>query len=502
MHPQFSPLLSIHTWLVKGVGLRVLLFWFFSLGISLAQAQPMWDSGEVRSPAAGTHSEAVPQLRVQKDWIRYTLEYQTSDPAQIKNAWIEVWDRPLLLLRQPVSAAGGKMLWEDNTDAPPKRLEIALLDPDYKPQYICFDECDPEDLKKIAPTSNLIVGIGPDEDPPYPELQMQSARVLAGSGELETVLNGLYLSPPDRLLVAEFDPVKRAYNHLQFLPFEFLDLYHLKVSVPSFLLQQPRILVFSVMPPAEDHREQEPVFDGTFKSWMPGIHDNAFLIVAQPESPAIERLEPKEIHGGADEFQSTTGNEAQQSSYEQHGVHVLVHGHGFDRDSQVFVGSGPFSGQRLPTEFLSSHELRFWVESSKYTGSIGFMVPLWITNQKKSCAISNPITFNILPAVGMQPPVPAGDIYVTEPYPIPLVRQDGPKAMEFIVRGKNFRPNVTVVASNDGGGVFNKLKTVFVSPEELRAWLPQGMWRTHRLSFRFVVQTEKRKSAVEIQAPE
>jgi hypothetical protein len=74
--------------------------------------------------------------------------------------------------------------------------------------------------------------------------------------------------------------------------------------------------------------------------------------------------------------------------------------------------------------------------------------------------------------------------------------------MEFIVRGKNFRPNVTVVASNDGGGVFNKLKTVFVSPEELRAWLPQGMWRTHRLSFRFVVQTEKRKSAVEIQAPE
>jgi hypothetical protein len=50
--------------------------------------------------------------------------------------------------------------------------------------------------------------------------------------------------------------------------------------------------------------------------------------------------------------------------------------------------------------------------------------------------------------------------------------------------------------------VFNKLKTVFVSPEELRAWLPQGMWRTHRLSFRFVVQTEKRKSAVEIQAPE
>jgi hypothetical protein len=169
------------------------------------------------------------------------LEYQVSGPAQIKGAWIEVWDRPQLLLRQQENAAGGKMLWQDDTDAPPKRLEIALLDPDYKPEYICIDNCDPEDLKKTFPTSNLVVGIGPDGDPPYPELQMQSARVLAGSAGLETVLKGIYLNPADRLLVAEFNPVKRTYNHLQFLPFEFLDLWHLKVAVPSFLLQQPRI---------------------------------------------------------------------------------------------------------------------------------------------------------------------------------------------------------------------------------------------------------------------
>jgi hypothetical protein len=95
-----------------------------------------------------------------------------------------------------------------------------------------------------------------------------------------------------------------------------------------------------------------------------------------------------------------------------------------------------------------------------------------------------------------------GDILVTEPYPIPLIRQDAPKEMEFIVRGKNFRPNVTVVASVDGGGVSTNLKTLFVSPEELHAWLPQTMWRVHRLSFRFVVRTEKGESAVEIQAPE
>jgi hypothetical protein len=317
--------------------LRVLVFLLFSVGISLAQTGK-WNSGEIRP--ASTHNNAVPQLRVQQDWTRYTLEYQVTDPAQTTDAWIEVWDRPLLLLRQQVSGAGGKMLWEDDTESPPGKLEIALLDPDYKPQYICFDECDPEDLKKIGPTSDLVVGIGPDEDPPYPELQMQSARVLTGSGRFETVLNGLYLNPAIRLLVAEFDPEKRTYNHLQFLPFEFLDLYHLKVMVPSFLMQQPRILVFSVMPPADDGRVQEPVFDGTFRHWLPGASSDysASLIVAQPQSPAIDRLEPKELLADADEFQSATGTEAQQSLSDEHGVHVHVHGQGFSRDSQAFVG--------------------------------------------------------------------------------------------------------------------------------------------------------------------
>jgi hypothetical protein len=482
---------------------RILVILLFSTRIALAQAQGTWDSGEVRA-SAELQNQAVPQLRIQQDWVQYTLEYQVSGPAQIKGAWIEVWDRPQLLLRQQVSVAGGKMLWQDDTDAPPKRLEIALLDPDYKPEYICIDNCDPEDLKKTFPTSNLVVGIGPDGDPPYPELQMQSARVLAGSAGLETVLKGIYLNPADRLLVAEFNPVKRTYNHLQFLPFEFLDLWHLKVAVPSFLLQQPRILVFGVMLPAEDGREQEPVFDGTSKSWLPGPSSdyNASLVVAQPQSPAIERLEPKELRADADEFQSASGTEAQPSYSEEHGVHVRVQGQGFDRDSQVFTGADPFSGQRLPTEFVSPHEIRFWLESSKFKGLAGYTAIFWVTNQNESCAISNPVTFNILPAVGTPPPVLGGDILVTEPYPIPLIRQDGPKEMEFVVRGKNFRPNVTVVAGNDGGGVSTNLKTLFVSPEELHAWLPQTMWRVHRLSFRFVVQTEKGESAVEIQEPE
>jgi hypothetical protein len=60
--------------------------------------------------------------------------------------------------------------------------------------------------------------------------------------------------------------------------------------------------------------------------------------------------------------------------------------------------------------------------------------------------------------------------------------------MELIVRGENFRPNVTVLADTDGGK-YQELKTEFISSEKLLAWLPQAMWRVHGLSFRFVIQT-------------
>jgi hypothetical protein len=168
----------------------------------------------------------------------------------------------------------------------------------------------------------------------------------------------------------------------------------------------------------------------------------------------------------------------------------------------VILGLNPFDGVNMQTEFLSPQELRFWMETRQFQGSAGETITLWVSNQKQSCALSNPVNFNILPTPGTSAPPLGGEIEITEPYPIPFIKQSGPKAMEFVIRGKNFRPNVTVVASNNNGEVFTSLKTLFVSPEELHAWLPQDMWRVHRLSFRFVVRTKSGEHAVEIQAPE
>lgn len=485
------------------MNLRVLVFLAFSTAIVPAQSAGIWDSGAVRPPGNGAHPEAVPQLRVQQDWTRYTLEYQASNPAQIKDAWIEVWDRPLLVFRQQVPGAGGTMLWEDRTDSPPSKLDIALLDPDYKPRYICMDNCGPEEFKETQPTSDLVVGVAPDEQPPEAGLEIQSARTLAGFSGLEVILAGFYLTPDTRLLVADFDPTSRAYTHLQFLPFEYVDLQHIKLSIPAFLLLRPRVLVFSVMPPREESNEAEPVFDGTPQGWLPGTnYHSAALIVASPESPIVERLEPSELRADADELRSFNIAGPHPATYQEHGVYMRVHGQGFDRNSHVILGPNPFDGTNFQAEFISPQELRFWIEARQFQGSAGQAVTLWVSNQKQICTLSNPVNFNIIPAAGAPLPVLGGEITITEPYPIPFIKQNGPKAMEFVIRGKNFRPNVTVVASNNSGGAFTKLKTLFVSPEELHAWLPAGMWRVHGLSFRFVVRTKSGENAVEIQAPE
>ena len=299
-------------------------FLCFCVGAA-AQSKPLWDSGLVQpEELSAAHDRPVPQFRVETtNYFEYTLHYQVvHDVAHVKEAWIEVWDRPVLLFRQRVSvdAVPGKLVWQNNAEETPQKLQIALLDPDFKPRYICIDECNPEDLKQTLPTSELVAGSGPDGDPPYPELQFQAVSVVAGSSGLDTILSGIYLNQDSRLVVADFDPVNRTYNHLQFLPFEYLDLLHLKVSLPAALLQHPGVLALSVMPPMEDHRIREPIFDGAYKPWMPGNSPSeTAVVVACQEGPRVYRLEPKDVRADLAESQSgNTGNSDQDSLPARH----------------------------------------------------------------------------------------------------------------------------------------------------------------------------------------
>lgn len=481
------------------------------LSTAAAQSQPVWDSGNVQSAEGpATHDLPLPQLRVKTaDWWEYALDYQVfPDPAQVKDARIEVWDGPALVFRQAVAVntAGGKLLWDNSIDVAPNKLQIALLDPDFKPKRICIDYCNPEDLTQLLPTSELVVGVGPDGDPPYPELQIQAVRTVAGASGLEAVIAGIYLAPDSRLLLSEYDPENRTYNHLQFLPFDYLDLYHVKVSLPAALLQHARILVLNAMPPPPELSipgDSEPTFDGTPKQWMPGtsVYYSAAVVVACEASAEVDRLEPAAVRADAGEVRVLSGDTAAGQSFPpERGTYLHVLGKNFNPDSRITVGD-PLRGQAFETEFISPTELRFWLESEKLKAAVGYTITVWVVNQKESCAISNAGTFRVLPTDEIPEPVPAGDITITEPYPVPLMNQDGPPEMEIVVRGKNFRPNVTVVAWSDYQKP-KKLKTSFISSQELRALLPREMWRIHRPSFCFVITTAAGEQAVKIAEPE
>jgi hypothetical protein len=478
------------------------------MGSGFCQPNPLWDSGSVQpeTTLAG-HNVPLPQLRVQTDnRFDYTISYHVLPAgAAIEDAWIEVWDRPLRLLRQHVDVgiAPGKMVWDDDSGQTPRKLTIALFDPDFKEVRICIDNCTAEELTRTLPTSEMVVGLGPDGDPPYPELQIQTVRVVAGSSDLETVLSGRYLARDSRLLVADYDPANRTYNHLQFLPFDYIDLQHLKASVPAALLQHPRVLALNVLPPQEDHRTSEPVFDGVYKTWMPGtsVDYSVSVAVACQQSAQVARLEPKDLPADAAESKGEPAGNSHQNGYQERGAYMHVIGSNFNHDSRVVLGPDPLQGQAFETEFISSKELRFWIESGMLKASSGMTVTLWVTNQKEGCSISNQETFRVLPTDKNQIPLPGGEISTTEPYPIPLMKQNGPKQMELAIRGENFRPNVTVLAKTDNGE-YQELKTLFISSEKLLAWLPQAMWRVHGLSFRFVLQTGAGEQAVEIAEPE
>jgi len=63
-----------------------------------------------------------------------------------------------------------------------------------------------------------------------------------------------------------------------------------------------------------------------------------------------------------------------------------------------------------------------------------------------------------------------------------------PLSIPLTVQGINFRRGQLVVAVNERDEEV-KLKTLYVSPQELRAWLPSKAWSEHRLRYRLVVRT-------------
>jgi hypothetical protein len=76
------------------------------------------------------------------------------------------------------------------------------------------------------------------------------------------------------------------------------------------------------------------------------------------------------------------------------------------------------------------------------------------------------------------------------PYPIKPMSERSPEEFKITIRGENFLPEDKVVL--DVGHFApheERIRSPFVSPTMLRAWIPRKLWRKHQITYQLVVET-------------
>jgi hypothetical protein len=190
----------------------------------------------------------------------------------------------------------------------------------------------------------------------------------------------------------------------------------------------------------------------------------------------------------------TSAEPSQVSAGDQAGAVIRILGAGFNAESQVLVsvkGGVDFSSALKPL-FISPNELQVTVPSYiLYSGSstLDADFQLWVRNGDDQ-HVSDPQTLTLLPTpefrlAGAKRP----SITSVSPYPVPLMDERSSTGISLKVYGENFKNGDTVIAENGESQGDGKLRTEFVSLQQLNAWLPREMWRSHRLSFRLITQT-------------
>jgi len=167
---------------------------------------------------------------------------------------------------------------------------------------------------------------------------------------------------------------------------------------------------------------------------------------------------------------------------------VVLRGSGFSKDSDVAFGSDPTSMSSLMADvtFVSPTELHAQIPAHQLKDSGGFPLRLSVFND--NLHFSAPKELRITPIAKLKPQPPPAFIRSISPYPVPMMDFHGPALMPIQVGGDNFRPG-DVVTLRYTFHERTKLRTQFISPHQLKAWLPRELWRLHRLSFRVVIQT-------------
>lgn len=401
----------------------------------------------------------------------HPLHYSISKTSDVLGAWVEVWDRPKRLSREAVAIQGeGDTACAGCEDAQqtPEELYISIYDP--AGMQFCIDYCGNIPPAKGDYVSEMQVGKKPDEDSDesvepaylldYPALTATPIRVEEGSGSIDVVLRGENLIPSTRVYVMSVEAASPNNNASRdYLYSRTLDLRSVLVTIPSDMRSKPGVLTAY----AKD-------------SWEGRDAGNAHgqkIIVVSKDSPVITSVEPNVVQCCA---KDTT---------------VILRGIGFTKDSEVEFDDDRSIGREIT--FVSSSELRVGIRAEElkdFSGDHARPTPVMLSVMNDPLHVSTPAAVHVAPSAKFKRGQLLALIRAIAPYPVPMMDSHGPEFLTLEIEGDNFRPN-DVVYFNDIYGHTNRtrMKTQYLSPHRLRAWLPSEAWRKHRLSFRLVIQT-------------
>lgn len=373
-------------------------------------------------------------LEVDYDDSSLIFTYHLSDPKIFSAAKVEVWDRPQRLSAKQVPVRKqGQIAWAPKKEPPetPSELRISILDPSGN-----------------SNVSDVLIGGMRDEGGPSPSFPNQTFILQEGGGSPDLTIEGTRLSPVTKFLLMEQE-TPGIWIEREYLTGVLADLQHTRVQIPAGYLSRPTVLNLG------------PIT----------VH------VMSKDRPVLTGIEPTSI--SADSAAD--------------GLTIRLLGSGFTPESRaVTVFAENVHDLATKTVFVSPNELQVSLDAG-YSGvdsesTRADRIQFWVTNGD-DLHVSDAQELHILPTATRplrSKLVPL--ITSTSPYPVPLMDSQSPAFLELSVYGDNFREDLSVVASNDDvQGV--KLKTEYISPQELHALLPRELWQVHRYSFRLVTQT-------------
>jgi hypothetical protein len=410
------------------------------------------------------------------------LLYRVQDMAGVSAERVEIWDGGLLLKRESVPVSlNGQFGWNHLREVPktPSDIEFVVFDPELPPS--CTDDCSGPSKGGIDYLSAFWVGSSSDEEKPFSLEKGISYRVLEGSDGSRLKLKGLFVGPSKEVVLQRQD-ARGQWKALEQLSPDVVDITHLRVNIPPEHLADSGTLGFSIF-----ENVRQPELGNQVEA------PQQILYVASKEIPVLLSIYPP----------SVSPDEIAKGSF-----HVLftLYGSGFTSKSRVvdslYDRDLNYAGT---TRFISPTELQVdlyqdrFVRDHKWSGVSP--VRLWVADSDW-LHVSEPTEIRIDPSMSFPSDplaAPRSKIVSVSPFPILIMNPAGPEFLEVTIKGERLKRRQSIVAMirTDEDEKEVKLKTQYVSSEELRAWLPRSLWSEHRLRYRFVVQTTGGTCSVE-----